>query len=107
VLLVLTPDIGSLAARLMGRWWWHHRVAHVGYFNRASMRRTLHEAGLMLEADEVATWPFPASYLAERLVRYLPVFPISTIGRRLGRSRLLERYEIGVNLKDSRSFLAS
>lgn len=106
-LLIVTPDIGSVAARLTGRWWWHHRVAHVGYFNRRSMRRAMREAGLTLEADTYATWRFPASYLAERLVRYVPVFPFSTILRRLARSPRLQRYEVGVNLRDSRAFIAS
>ena len=106
-LLIVTPDIGSLAARLMGRWWWHYRVAHVGYFNRSSIGRALQEARLTLEADTSATWRFSTSYLAERLVRYIPVFPISTILRRLARSPRLGRYEIGVNLRDSRAFIAS
>ena len=43
--LVVTPDIGALVAKLMGRWWWHHRVAHVCYFNRPSMRRAFQRQG--------------------------------------------------------------
>ena len=105
-LLVVTPNIGSVTARLMGRWWWHHRVAHVGYFNRRSMRRLLHEAGLRLESETNATWRFPVSYLAERLVRYLPIVPISTLLRWLARSRL-KHYEIGINPRDSRAFVAT
>jgi 2-polyprenyl-3-methyl-5-hydroxy-6-metoxy-1,4-benzoquinol methylase len=106
-LLIVTPDIGSVAARLMGRWWWHHRVAHVGYFNRPSMRRALQEAQLTLESDTTATWRFPATYNAERLVRYVPVFPISTMLRRASRSPWLERQQVGINLRDSRAFIAS
>ena len=106
-LLIVTPDIGSLAARLMGRWWWHHRVAHVGYFNRTSMRRALQEVRLTLEADTSATWRFPVSYLAERLVRYIPVFPISTLLRRARARRGCSDSEIGINLRDSRAFIAS
>jgi SAM-dependent methyltransferase len=107
LMLIVTPDMGSVPARLMGRWWWHHRVAHVGYFNRSSMRRALSEAGLRLESDTYATWRFPVSYLAERLVRYLPVFPISTMLRRVARSPRMHRYDIGVNLRDSRAFMAT
>lgn len=105
--LVVTPDIGALVAKLMGRWWWHHRVAHVCYFNRPSMRRAFQETGLKLEADINATWRFPASYVAERLVRYLPVPPISTMLRRMARSPRVQAFEIPVNTRDSRAFIAS
>ncbi len=62
------------------------------------IRRALQEARLILEADTYATWRFPTSYVAERLVRYMPVFPIIRILRRLALSPRLERYEIGVTL---------
>ena len=106
-LLVVTPDVGSLAARAMGRWWWHYRGAHVGYFNGSSMRRALREVGLRLELDTFATWRFPASYLAERLGRYLPVFPFTVIFRALSRSPRMRRTHLRVNLRDSRAFIAS
>jgi 2-polyprenyl-3-methyl-5-hydroxy-6-metoxy-1,4-benzoquinol methylase len=107
VVLIVTPDVGSFAARLMGRWWWHYRVAHVGYFTRASMRRALREAGLVLDADVLTGWRFPASYVAERLVRYVPVFPFSTILRAAAGWAPLQRFHITVNLGDSRAFVAS
>jgi len=106
-LLVVTPDVGSLAARLMGRWWWHYRIAHVGYFNRVSMQQALREVGLRLELDTFAKWQFPASYLAERLGRYLPVFPFTSVFQALARSPRLQRTHVGVNLHDSRAFIAS
>ena len=105
--LIVTPDIGSATARLMGRWWWHHRVAHVGYFDRTSMRRALQEAGLVLDGDKAATWRFPASYLAERLTRYVPVPPVSTILNKVAQSPRAQRYQIPVNTWDSRVFMAS
>jgi SAM-dependent methyltransferase len=37
VLVIVTPDVGSIAARVFGSRWWHYRVAHVGYFNRANL----------------------------------------------------------------------
>jgi SAM-dependent methyltransferase len=107
VLLVVTPDIGSLMARVMGRRWWHHRVAHVCYFDRASMRQALAGAGLSLEADTTTGWRFPASYIAERLVRYLPIFPIAAFLRALARSPRVQRFEIPVNPGDSRAFIAT
>jgi 2-polyprenyl-3-methyl-5-hydroxy-6-metoxy-1,4-benzoquinol methylase len=106
-LLVVTPDVGSMAARMMGRWWWHYRVAHVGYFNRASMRRAMREVGLRLELDTFATWQFQASYLAERFARYVPVFPFANMFRALARSPRMQRTHVDVNLRDSRAFIAS
>ena len=37
MLVIVTPDIGSLAARIMGGRWWHYRVAHINFFNRHSL----------------------------------------------------------------------
>ena len=37
MLVIVTPDIGSLAARIMGGRWWHYRVAHINFFNRRSL----------------------------------------------------------------------
>jgi 2-polyprenyl-3-methyl-5-hydroxy-6-metoxy-1,4-benzoquinol methylase len=105
--LVVTPDIGSMTARLMGQRWWHHRVAHVCYFDRASMRRALTGAGLTLEVDTTAAWRFPASYIAERLVRYVPIFPIAGTLKALARSARMQRWEIPVNTRDSRAFIAT
>jgi len=106
-LLVVTPDVSSVAARVMGRWWWHYRVAHVGYFNRTSMAKAMREVGLQLEFDTFATWRFPASYLAERFGRYLPVFPFTAMFRAMANSPRLQRTHLGVNLRDSRAFIAS
>ena len=37
LVLLVTPDVDSVAARLFGKRWWHLRLAHVGYFNRRSL----------------------------------------------------------------------
>ena len=71
------------------------------------MRQALREAGLQLELDTFATWQFPASYLAERFARYIPVFPFSTMFRAMARSPRMQRTQVGVNLRDSRAFIAS
>jgi SAM-dependent methyltransferase len=106
-LLVVTPDVGSAAARIMGRWWWHYRVAHVGYFNRGSMRRALREVGLRLELDTFARWEIQVSYLAERMARYVPVFPFANMFDALARAPRMQRTHVPVNLLDSRAFVAS
>jgi hypothetical protein len=106
-MVIVTPDIGSLAARLMGRRWWHHRVAHVCYFNRASMRHALKMCGLEVLRDIPWGWRFPVPYLCKRLAQYMPVAPASRLLNAAARSNLLSQREIDVNLGDSRMFIAA
>jgi SAM-dependent methyltransferase len=70
--VIVTPDVRSLAARLMGWRWWHFRLAHVGYFCLETAERLCVEAGLEPFSVERPGWVLPLSYLAERAARYLP-----------------------------------
>jgi hypothetical protein len=72
IAVVVTPDAASIAARLLGWRWWHYRIAHIGYFNRANLAEALRRAGLELIDVSRPAWYFPASYLAERLMTFLP-----------------------------------
>lgn len=98
--LVVTPDVGSLAARLLGARWWHYRVAHIGYFDRATLTRALEKAGFEIVEASRPTWYFPASYLGERALGYLPG------GRRLPVPSWLARVTLPLNLFDSLLFVA-
>ena len=73
LLAVVTPDVGSLAARLLGRRWWHYRLAHVGYFTPATMTQALSRCGLRLVATRYYGWWLPGDYVLERAARYLPL----------------------------------
>ena len=106
VLAIVTPDVASPTARLMGRWWWHHRIAHVCYFSRYSMRRALEALDLRVVADVAATWRFPVGYLCERLVRYLPIPPLPALLRWAARTPAIADRQITLDLKDSRTFIA-
>jgi SAM-dependent methyltransferase len=75
LMVVVTPDVSSVAARLLGRSWWHFRVAHVGYFSPRSFDRAAARAGLRIVGSERARWYFPVKYLLERTARYLPLKP--------------------------------
>ncbi len=101
LLVVVTPDVGSLAARILGRRWWHFRLAHVGYFDRRSLERALGRAGLVAIERRRAKWFFRIGYLAERVAEYLPV---GGINRLATRSKPLARFYqrvIPLNLFDS------
>lgn len=105
-LLVVTPNVRSLAARILGHRWWHYRLAHVGYFDRRTLAEALGHAGLSPVRWRTARWYFPVEYLAVRLERYLPVAGINRIARSLPGVRSLYRATIPLDLKDSFAVLA-
>lgn len=97
--LIVTPDVRSVAARLMGRSWWHYRLAHVGYFGRSTLALALAKAGLEAVETRRPGWYFPASYLAVRVLSYLPAALRPPV------PRLLERVTVPLNLFDSLAVL--
>ena len=106
VIIVVTPDAASVAARLLGRRWWHYRLAHVGYFTRANLTRALRSAGMKPIRWVRAKWFFRAGYLAERLANYLPIGPINRLAERGGLLGRLYRQIVPLNLFDSWVVLA-
>ena len=70
--VLTTPDVQSLAARLLGPRWWHFRVAHIGYFNHETISRALAEAGLSVIKITRPAWYFTWDYAAERAMNYMP-----------------------------------
>jgi 2-polyprenyl-3-methyl-5-hydroxy-6-metoxy-1,4-benzoquinol methylase len=101
VLAVVTPDIGSLAARMLGPRWWHLRLAHVCYFDRNSLDRAVAACGLRVIARRRAKWFFEAGYLADRMGQYLPVAGLNRVLRKLPGIRALYDLVIPLNLGDS------
>lgn len=72
IAVVVTPDLKSIAARLMGWKWWHFRVAHIGYFDRRTLTAAAKAAGLRIRYTGRPTWYFKAEYLIDRVQEYLP-----------------------------------
>jgi 2-polyprenyl-3-methyl-5-hydroxy-6-metoxy-1,4-benzoquinol methylase len=70
--IIVTPDVNALAARLMGYRWWHYRIAHIGFFNRATLELALEKAGFRPLQVSRPWWYFSLSYLLERINVYLP-----------------------------------
>ncbi len=95
VALVVTPDVRSIAARLMKWKWWHYRVAHIGYFDRGTLERCMHAAGLECVAWARPSWYFTVAYLAERVMTYLPP------ALRFTPPSFLTRVTVPLNLFDS------
>jgi hypothetical protein len=72
VVVIVTPDVKSVVARLMGWKWWHYRIAHVGYFSRGNLELMLSKAGLKAVSVSRPSWSFSVAYIRDRLLRYLP-----------------------------------
>ncbi len=67
ILCLVTPDVGSAAARLAGRRWWHFRPGHIGYFTLSSLVVLLHRAGFSILELRRYAWTFSLRYLISRL----------------------------------------
>jgi SAM-dependent methyltransferase len=105
MMIVVTPNVSSLAARLFGHRWWHLRLAHVGYFNHRSMGEACSRAGLAIHSVGTARWFFPIRYLAQRTSVYLPVGALNRAAERIGPLRWLYDRVIALNLFDSCVFV--
>lgn len=70
VVFVATPDVGSLVARTLRRWWWSVLPGHIWLFSRDTLQRLARDAGF--DVVDVSTHPktFSAEYYAGRLVGY-------------------------------------
>jgi len=101
ILAVVTPDVGSLAARLLGERWWHFRLAHVCYFDRTSLDAAVTGAGLRVVDRKRAKWFFEAGYLADRMNQYLPVNGLNRLLRATPGIRTLYKATIPLDLRDS------
>ncbi len=101
VLILVTPDIGSLTARILRHRWWHLRLAHVGYFDQHSLQRTLRECRLETVDHCRPRWYFRLGYVADRLVNYLPLRWFNRVAERTGPLRRIYDTVIIVNPQDS------
>lgn len=104
ILYLVTPDAGSLSARLLRGSWWGLRPAHVYYFDRSTMTAMLTRAGLdaalVKSFGRIFTW----SYWASRL-RHYPSFvsgPVNAFIRAFG----LEQKFLYIDTRDSMEVVA-
>ncbi len=99
VLLVNYPDIGTLAARTLGRRWPFWLSVHLIYYTRKTMTEQLRRAGFSTLWFE-SFWPvLPLGYVAQRAAPYAK--PLAWLWRTinaLGIGRLWLTYNIGQTL---------
>lgn len=95
IAVIVTPDVGSIAARILGWRWWHYRAAHIGYFKKKNLLLALERAGMKPALVKRPGWFFTADYLWVRTHRYLPRF------LRVSPPEFLKRVVVPLNLRDS------
>jgi len=98
-LYLVTPDISSLAARLLGKKWWGLRPAHLYYFSPASLRAMVEKAGFEVVMVQSFGRSFTGRYWISRLRNYSPFFT-GMVMRAMDRLGLLHKI-IYINTFDS------
>lgn len=95
ILVLVTPDVKSLAARLLRFKWWHFRFAHIGYFNRKTLRMLLERCNYEIISMSRPSWYFTLKYLGVRFLSFFPKF------LRFPLPKFLDKIIVPVNLRDS------
>jgi len=65
IVIVSTPNKNSLAARLLGKKWWHIRTPHLYYLDDRSFNALVDAAGFKIIKRAFFYWTFPISYLID------------------------------------------
>ncbi len=71
IVIVSTPNKNSLAARLLGKKWWHIRPPHLYYLDKRSFNVLMDAAGFKIIRRAFFYWTFPISYLIDCLQKLL------------------------------------
>lgn len=95
ILVLVTPDVKSTAARIFGFKWWHYRIAHIGYFNRKNLSLLLNSRGYEIISMTRPSWYFTLKYLGIRFLSFFPKF------LRFPLPNFLDNIIVPVNLRDS------
>jgi 2-polyprenyl-3-methyl-5-hydroxy-6-metoxy-1,4-benzoquinol methylase len=94
-LLVVTPDVRSFPARMLGYRWWHYRIAHVGYFSLGTLDTLLSGSGFTLQDWRRPTRHLPLDYIWTRAARLLPLLRAVPVPRAIANAT------VRLNLLDS------
>jgi SAM-dependent methyltransferase len=92
LLVIVTPDISSWAARITAGRWWHYRSAHLNFFNLDSLRWLLEKHGFEIILKKRFAWNFSVYYLLTRLLPW---------GKSLALQKPLKKLHCKLQLFDS------
>lgn len=73
ICVLVTPDIMSFTARLIGEKWWHFRPAHIGFFSKKPLLYLLNSKGFEIVKLKRYKWRFSLYYIASR-IKFLKKF---------------------------------
>ncbi len=93
ILVIVTPDISSLASKIFRNKWWHYRIAHINFFDLKSLKRILEKNGFEIIKKKRYTWNFSLFYLITRL------FP--SLKNKKSLQKLLKSINLKIQLFDS------
>jgi SAM-dependent methyltransferase len=102
--LLLTPDIGSVMARLAGPRWWGLLDDHYFYFSRPTLRRLLEQEGFAVERITALGRLFPLAHWAFKLAPYSR--GLERVVSRAIRALGVDRLQISINLGDQMACVA-
>lgn len=97
-LLILTPDLGSAVARLLGRHWWGLLDDHSFYFSRRTLPRFLEAHGFAIEQSTAFGRVFPLRHWIFKLSQYSA--GVHGVLDRIARAAGVADVEIPLNLGD-------
>lgn len=73
ILIIVTPDINSVLAKVLGEKWWHIRAAHLFYFSVESMTHLLGKSGFKVLKTRRYVWYLGLSYILKRLLKFISI----------------------------------
>lgn len=103
-LLLLTPDVGSAVARLLGPRWWGLLDDHYVYFSRRTLGRLLEREGFAVERLTALGRVFPVSHWLFKLAPYSR--PLYAAARRTTEALRIDGWQIAVNFGDQLACVA-
>lgn len=99
VFYVVTPDIGGLPARLLGRRWWGFEPWHLWFFGQRSLANALRGNGFADLTMRSYRRVFSLDYWLEKGEGMAP--PVARLLRRMARGTGLGRRDLALDLRDA------
>ncbi|MBI5625301.1 MAG: class I SAM-dependent methyltransferase [Elusimicrobia bacterium] len=103
-LYLVTPDIGSLSARILRGSWWGLRPAHLHYFTKATLTSLLEKKGFETRLCRSYGRMFTLDYWSSRLKNYPPLLR-SFVEKSIGVLRVRDKF-VYINTRDSLEVVA-